>query len=444
MGYACFRNVTAQCFLDTVAPMKTIRHRLRDIDPILYPLNDDGAAGTTIVIHGADSSLNLLERPDVNELEYLISEAQISGKVYLLSWRSGYSKACLPLGCEYHEVENNAHRLGQNLRTLLSKLPSSRKEKLRLIGHSLGAHVIISALLANDWKDYRVEDVILLGTALCENDFEKHTPRQLWRRCLGQIRGRIFNCYNRYDLALYGRKKIRWPQSESIGRGKASHVANRIQNISFTGRLRDTKQHSYLDELDWVLSKVYPSRARSEDYPVRAVCDCPWCPEEDIPVNANTDSNCPECRITFEYRTQDGVCYYGCEPVERKCPNCEGDSGIPVQESDRYECPDCKRGILFERMGSKIDFPKVNCKCPHCNKGLNVRPYEDVACLYCSCTFSFNEAKNVIEWETRPLVRKCPKCQEKTGIPVQEDKSYKCKDCGKRTVFEIVGRTVYY
>ncbi len=423
--------------------MKIIRHRLRDIDPILYPLNDDGAAGTTIVIHGAAPGLDFLERPDVEELECQISEAQIAGRVYLLSWRSGFSKLRTLLKGEYHEVENNAHRLGNNLHTLLSKIPGIRKEKLRLIGYSLGAHVIISALLGNDWNDFKIEDVILLGTALCEDDFEPHTPRQLWRRCLGQIRGRIFNCYNLYDTPLGWRKFIRWVENENIGRKKASHVAPRIQNISFTGRLRYRDQHSYLDEFDWVLSRVYPNRTRSEDYPVRAVCECPWC-EEVITVNANTDDTCPQCAIEFEYRTQDETCYYEYPPEMMECPICEGESGITVQEPGRYECPDCRKGILFERVGSTPYFPKVNCKCPHCNEGLTVRPYEDVACPYCSCTFSFNEAKNVIEWETRPLVTECPKCQGKTGIPVQEDKSYRCKDCGKRTVFEIVGRTVCY
>ena len=424
--------------------MKTIRHRLHDIDPILYPLNDDGTSGITIVIHGAGPGLSFLERPDVEELACSISEAQITGKVYLLSWRSGYSIWRSLLRREYHEVEENSHRLGHNLHTLLSKLPRIRKSKLRLIGHSLGAHVIISALLAEDWSDFWIEDVVLLGTALCDDDFESHSRREVWRRCLGQVRGHIFNCYSRYDRALLLRRFVRRRDSESIGRNKASHFARRLQNISFTGRLRDKYQHSYLDEFDWGLSKVYPNRARSQNYPVRAVCECPWCGEEDIIVNANTDDTCLECGIEFEYRTQDATCYYEYEPELMWCPICEGESGITVQEPGRYECPDCRKGILFERTGSKIDFPKEDCRCPHCNASLTVRPYEDVACPHCSCSFSFNEAKEHVEWDTPLFVTECPKCEGKTGIPVQEDKSYKCKDCGKRTVFEIVGRTVYY
>jgi hypothetical protein len=57
--------------------MKAVRHRLADIDPILYLLNDDGEPTSTIVIHGAAAFDAFATRPDPNEYLCSISRAQL-------------------------------------------------------------------------------------------------------------------------------------------------------------------------------------------------------------------------------------------------------------------------------------------------------------------------------------------------------------------------------
>lgn len=62
-----------------------VKRRIREIDPILYPLNDDGQQGVTVIIHGAARHYVFAVRPDPDDYRCFISEAQIRGKVYLLS-----------------------------------------------------------------------------------------------------------------------------------------------------------------------------------------------------------------------------------------------------------------------------------------------------------------------------------------------------------------------
>ena len=330
--------------------MKTIRHRLRGIDPILHLLNDDGRPGITIVVHGAAPGHCLTERPACDSLRCSISQAQLTGRIYLLSWRSGFRSGIYALS-DYHCVEENAHRLGNNLRAIVDKIPRKTGHRLRLIGHSLGGHVIVSALFTGQWKALNVGDVLLLGTALSEDDFKDHTPVKMWRQCLSQIRGTIFNLYNRYDYSLHLRRFSRGFQSESIGRSKSSHFSNRIRNVSFTGRLPDDYGHAYCDVFTRVIDRVYPTRRRSRDYPIEAECDCPNC-DESLIVTADVEVDCPECGVTFEYRNENATCYWAHELME--CPSCEGPTGILIQESGSYICPDCRKKTAFECVGRSI------------------------------------------------------------------------------------------
>src|SRR5438309_11750358 len=121
--------------------MKVVKHRLHQIDPILYPLNDDGLPGITVIIHGAGWNQAFASRPDIDDYCCWISRAQLPGRVYLLSWRSGFhSLNPLIRVRNFDRIEENAHRLGKDLKKILSALPSPRSPKIRLIGHSLGAH----------------------------------------------------------------------------------------------------------------------------------------------------------------------------------------------------------------------------------------------------------------------------------------------------------------
>jgi len=338
--------------------MDRVPHRLQDIDPILYFLNDDGLPTTTVVIHGANFDHFFANRPDPDEYCCLISRAQLTGRVYLLSWRSGFGtyNPVRAIG-NFLSIEDNAHRLGKSLKAVISKLPWSPPKRLTLIGHSLGAHVITSALLEHEWHDTGLYDVILLGAAIGEEDYEEYTGRKFWRRCASQVRHRIINCYSGYDTQLWRRSFLRRDQLECIGRARASHLSSKIHNISFTGTLSDRWDHDYLTWFDRVMNRVYPNRTRSTAYQVEALCDCPWC-EDYVMVNANEDVECPSCNITFEYRTKDDQCYWRYEPQEIECPRCEIGT-IVVQAPAVEQCSRCRKGFEFDRRGSEVVYSEV-------------------------------------------------------------------------------------
>jgi hypothetical protein len=96
--------------------MKRLTHRLVDIDPILYLLNDDGFSTTTVVIHGANVSDAFATRPDPDEYRCLISRAQLTGCVYLLSWRSGDSPLSQLSRARVRAEKSGATEQGSNIR----------------------------------------------------------------------------------------------------------------------------------------------------------------------------------------------------------------------------------------------------------------------------------------------------------------------------------------
>src|SRR5438093_1353704 len=90
-----------QCFRFRT-PDEVLTHRLADIDPILYLLNDDGSPTTTVIIHGASFGDAFSFRPEPDAYRCWISRAQLKGRIYLLSWRSGFRN---PL--RFCQIEDN-------------------------------------------------------------------------------------------------------------------------------------------------------------------------------------------------------------------------------------------------------------------------------------------------------------------------------------------------
>lgn len=71
-----------------------------------------------------------------------------------------------------------------------------RFTRINLIGHSLGARVLVESLVQQQIRPYYlpVQDVILLGAAVdCDQD---------WPTVLDGISGSLINCYSRRDMVL--------------------------------------------------------------------------------------------------------------------------------------------------------------------------------------------------------------------------------------------------
>ena len=341
--------------------MKVIRYRLREIDPVLYPLNDDGQPGISVIIHGASSEYNFAVRPDVNRLRCQISGAQITGQVYLLSWRSGfYSWNLYTRAKNYNSIEDNAHDLGNKLKKILLKLPPIKEHKIRLIGHSLGAHVITSSLLNNDWGDLDLRDVILMGAAIGDDDYEEYTPRQFWNQCLSQVRNKIIICYSRSDQALHLRKTPRWNQEEPIGRIGASHASASIREIDFTDKLLDDNGHDYLSCFNWVMNRIYPARKRSSDYFNESVEDveCPAYTGKTTAVNLFQDGDywCDACRC--EVHVDDGAAAH----VDVVRVPCELDrrrvTVVPINNDGIIPCDHCNLEIIIKNGDAEHEEPE--------------------------------------------------------------------------------------
>lgn len=91
-------------------------------------------------------------------------------------------------------IRDRSERIGRE--RLLSDIKNAGIEEVTLVGHSLGARMIDSALQFDRASGVTIEDVIYFGAALGEKD------DQVWEDVAGAVKGKIVNVYNTKDKAL--------------------------------------------------------------------------------------------------------------------------------------------------------------------------------------------------------------------------------------------------
>ena len=124
-------------------------------------------------------------------------------------------------------IEKKSENLGSNLSYILDKCESSHQyEHINLIGHSLGARLVLQGLcsLSDDFKS-KIRNVILLGGAI--------GWQQEFGPCLEQIKNlHLFNLYSSNDLPLIGKPGF----EQCIGRSTIPESTHyRVTNIHCDG-----------------------------------------------------------------------------------------------------------------------------------------------------------------------------------------------------------------
>lgn len=192
----------------------------------ITPVHLDGYRVINIFVHGYKAVTSIKE---FEELTQFIATASPRGRTYLIYWKSGswrypkwaaalsaahhlrrFSKGLyfspaiiagdLVVHTAYHALdfklkEKQAEELGRNLIDYISEIPFINSYPINLIGHSLGARAIHYALACNSWREFKLRDCILIGSAADLEDDD-------WDDCLKQIKGKIYNGYSSKDKIL--------------------------------------------------------------------------------------------------------------------------------------------------------------------------------------------------------------------------------------------------
>lgn len=125
----------------------------------------------------------------------------------------------------FHTAVVKASMTGAILADLLVR--TNHRAGFVLLGHSLGARVIVSALEALASKDCQiVHDVILLGGAVGRGDEAD------WDRVSNAVRGRIFNVWSAHDAVNKRLFPVAMPfTGTAIGANPIAHPSGRIADV---------------------------------------------------------------------------------------------------------------------------------------------------------------------------------------------------------------------
>jgi uncharacterized protein YaaW (UPF0174 family) len=151
----------------------------------------------------------------------------------------------LKIAKHFLEMQKKAEYEGKNhffelLEAHLNKRSKPFK-KINIIGHSLGARLVYTAIKANPSisKKIPIENIIFLGGAVdCKAD---------WDLLLSTIQGKIYNCYSKNDHIL----RIKPNLEICIGRNPIDLNNHRIQNHLFT-----IGHTHYWDNLLYILEQI--------------------------------------------------------------------------------------------------------------------------------------------------------------------------------------------
>ncbi len=203
-------------------------------------------AGSLAFLHNAYRSSKYLR--------YLkLSPWQVASQLCLDVAGGMAAKAVLPVVYQvpkFKRYEKKAERLGGRLKEILSgRVGDIRQNKVNLIGHSLGARIIYSALAESDWSDLNLVDCVMLGGAV-----DLQAPD--WLKCIARVKGRVINVYSENDFVL---KRLK--PGKAIGRHPLLPQHPRVVNA----RSPSTGHLDYWPNLDRILSMAWAGYADPQD-----------------------------------------------------------------------------------------------------------------------------------------------------------------------------------
>jgi hypothetical protein len=148
-------------------------------------------------------------------------------------------------GIEFNMSKRKADAVGRQFQAIIAGIPRIREEPLNLIGFSLGARVLHTALHSHSWKDFRLKDICLLGGAV---DAYSHD----WEECAEKLSGFIYNFYSRNDDAL----AVKPDTEKDIGRYPIPVENPKVVNIETV--LHHHRHPGYTENLKDLLQVLGP------------------------------------------------------------------------------------------------------------------------------------------------------------------------------------------
>jgi hypothetical protein len=154
----------------------------------------------------------------------------------------------------FRAMLSRTRKVGRDLLRHVAAIPDAKSRPINLIGHSLGAMVIHTTLLRQNWKRYDLNDCVFLGGA---------APFRVgWLDCLKQHRGRIYNGYSAKDMVLMVAPMV----SRCIGRRElmVEGQQDRVVNVDCSqflsqSKLKPIDHHTdYWSKIDKVLPMIWP------------------------------------------------------------------------------------------------------------------------------------------------------------------------------------------
>ena len=312
----------------------------------LIKIYEDGASEITIFIHGYKAVKSATE---LAALRLQILAAKPSGTVYLLFWKSGrwgelksllfpYSifgstGAGMAVSLTAHSVRSyikyrdRADSIGLNhMAKKISRLPNASKYPVTLVGHSLGARLIMRFLSRYSGKS--IKQAILMGAALPRTDVS-------WARASHVVRGNIHNLFSASDKVL---RYLASPLEAMAPMAGNESVRGLYKNVT-NHHLRGLGHTDYWPNLEACLDLVNPNRTKGYG---SGECTCPYC-ETELTNMVPGEWECAACNLDFEV-DQAGDIYFSEQIVG--CAHCEEGEIIIANQGDAahtWVCSACKR-----------------------------------------------------------------------------------------------------
>lgn len=261
-----------------------------------------------------------------------IRAARPAGRTYLYHWPSGANLLELP---SYIFKQAVAEHLGATkLRKHICQIPGARDVPINLIGHSLGARLIHWALAENDWSGYRLQHVVMMGSAASRDDSD-------WGDCARKLSGTLINAHSANDQIL---RRLRPHDAAGI---KALSRRPQIRNVDTS--LGHTQ---YWENLEWVLQRCLGDEYQQHDISeLEHDVACPYCDTE-YALQPGAYICARGCGLTFEVDAR-GRAYFLENTVVCGQRRCGAEQSLYITAPDHaYGCADCE-AVIWER-GRKI------------------------------------------------------------------------------------------
>lgn len=200
--------------LSSIPFIKIINHLTKNDKPMEYGLKDIkkniNSDNIIICIDGFCSESSTQFEDWKNSFDIIGTECWIKG----FKWASGNSLDVLTWYEKVNNTPKAANKLVQDISLILELSPN---KKISLMGHSLGARVIYNTLLKLKDMDLQVEEVYLMGGAVCRAD------KVAWANVLSSVKNRVFNFYSVHDDILKNLYQTTMISEKPIGLGEIEY-----------------------------------------------------------------------------------------------------------------------------------------------------------------------------------------------------------------------------